>query len=308
MMNRLIKHAMRIKVLGIVCFLTVAVGFSLTANAQFGGLLDTITKKDTKSGKKDKTADLVSGALGFGKTLLSEQTEAEEIAAGDAVTAMYLGSAPLVADNKVQRYVNAIGKRVASKSGRPDLPWSFGVIETESINAFAAPGGKVLITKGLFQMLDTEDELAWVLGHEVAHVDREHHWKLIKRQKLIGQGADLAATQVDTGSALGEAAFDMVKDFLKKMISSGIDRGGEYEADVDGVYLSTAAGYDSTAGLAVLDKLSEAAGGSGDVSFLYQTHPTAEDRTNHIAENFSEDMEQYATPSKYADRIAKYNR
>ena len=307
-MNRLIKRAMRIKVLGIVCFLTVAVGFSLTANAQFGGLLDTITKKDTKSGKKDKTADLVSGALGFGKTLLSEQTEAEEIAAGDAVTAMYLGSAPLVADNKVQRYVNAIGKRVASKSGRPDLPWSFGVIETESINAFAAPGGKVLITKGLFQMLDTEDELAWVLGHEVAHVDREHHWKLIKRQKLIGQGADLAATQVDTGSALGEAAFDMVKDFLRKMISSGIDRGGEYEADVDGVYLSTAAGYDSTAGLAVLDKLSEAAGGSGDVSFLYQTHPTAEDRTNHIAENFSEDMEQYATPSKYADRIAKYNR
>lgn len=308
MMNRLIKHAMRIKVLGIVCFLTVAVGFSLTANAQFGGLLDSITKKDTQSGKKDKTADLVSGALGFGKTLLSEQTEAEEIAAGDAVTAMYLGSAPLVADNKVQRYVNAIGKRVASKSNRPDLPWSFGVIETESINAFAAPGGKVLITKGLFQMLDTEDELAWVLGHEVAHVDREHHWKLIKRQKLIGQGADLAATQVDTGSALGEAAFDMVKDFLKKMISSGIDRGGEYEADVDGVYLSTAAGYDSTAGLAVLDKLSEAAGGSGDVSFLYQTHPTAEDRTNHIAENFSEDMEQYATPSKYADRIAKYNR
>ena len=307
-MNRLIKHAMRIKVLGIVCFLTVAVGFSLTANAQFGGLLDSITKKDTQSGKKDKTADLVSGALGFGKTLLSEQTEAEEIAAGDAVTAMYLGSAPLVADNKVQRYVNAIGKRVASKSNRPDLPWSFGVIETESINAFAAPGGKVLITKGLFQMLDTEDELAWVLGHEVAHVDREHHWKLIKRQKLIGQGADLAATQVDTGSALGEAAFDMVKDFLKKMISSGIDRGGEYEADVDGVYLSTAAGYDSTAGLAVLDKLSEAAGGSGDVSFLYQTHPTAEDRTNHIAENFSEDMEQYATPSKYADRIAKYNR
>ena len=94
----------------------------------------------------------------------------EEIALGRNITGSLLGAAPLVKDDALQQYVNKVGRWVASQSERADLPWKFGVIESADINAFAAPGGYVLITKGLYQKLTNEAQLAGVLGHEIAHV------------------------------------------------------------------------------------------------------------------------------------------
>ena len=91
------------------------------------------------------------------------QNSDEEFAAGRQIAGNLLGAAPLVINQRLQEYVNKVGLWIAMQSERPDVSWRFGVIETDSINAFATPGGYVLITKGLYKLLQTEEELAGVL-------------------------------------------------------------------------------------------------------------------------------------------------
>ena len=111
------------------------------------------------------------------------QTKSER-EAGEEIVAVYLGAAPLTQNSNLNRYVSLVGTRVASKSDRSALTWTFGVLASDSVNAFSAPGGYILVTEGLLRMLETEDELAAVLAHEVAHVVRQHHhWKIIQKQQ-----------------------------------------------------------------------------------------------------------------------------
>ena len=97
-----------------------------------------------------------------------------------------------------------------------------------------------------------------------------------------------------------------MSDFFKQMINSGIDKGGEYEADSDGVVLAANAGYDSTAMLGVLEKLANASESGDDVSFLFQTHPSAEDRVNNVVVAFTSELEDAAVLSKNSGRIKNY--
>ncbi len=92
---------------------------------------------------------------GLKKTLsdLREPTQAEEIEIGDGVAQTLLGARPLLDDPDMQRYVNAVGTWVAQQSERPDLPWHFGVNDSDHINAFAAPGGYIIVTKGMMKQL-----------------------------------------------------------------------------------------------------------------------------------------------------------
>lgn len=304
-MNSLVKN-----VGGSICALLFMVAEPHSV-AQLGDLTKQIPlAKPDKQEEEDKGGDTtmanIGGAISLASTATASQSVEEEIAAGDAVAAMYLGASPLLKNKKAQSYVNAIGKRIASKSSRPDLPWSFGILDTPSINAFAAPGGKIMVTAGLFDLLDTEDELAAVLGHEVAHVARKHHWELIKQQKMISGATDLVATNTGSDNALADATLKAMSGFFKKMINSGIDKGGEYEADSDGVVLAANAGYDSTAILGVLEKLANASASGNDVSFLFQTHPSAEDRVNNVVLAFTPELEVAAVSSKHSNRIRQY--
>ena len=292
----------------------MALTFSVVAPssvAQFGELtkqnpLAKPAKQEEDDKDSDKTATNIGGAVGLVSTATSSQSVEDEIAAGDAVAAMYLGASPLLDNALAQSYVNAVGNRLTTKSSRPDIPWSFGILDTPSINAFAIPGGKVLITAGLFDLLETEDELAAVLAHEIAHVAREHHWELIKQQKLVAGATDLVAANTESDSALANAAYDAMSGIFKKMVNSGIDKGGEYEADSDAVLLSANAGYDSTALIGVLEKIAGASGGGDDVNFLFQTHPTVEDRVNSVVVGFTPELEDAAVPSHNSARISAY--
>ena len=109
------------------------------------------------------------------RTATTSLDEPEEIAVGREVAGRTLGAAPLVADPELQAYVNRVGRWIAMQTERPDLPWHFGVLDTASVNAFAAPGGYVLVTRGLYEMLDSESQLAGVLGGGVA-VNRGGAW------------------------------------------------------------------------------------------------------------------------------------
>src|SRR5690606_41922136 len=125
-----------------------------------------------------------SKILDFGKRAAEaseEISEAEEIEHGEGIDAQLLGAAPTVNDPGLQRYVNRVGLWLALQSERPNLPWRFGVMDSDDVNAFALPGGIVLITRGLYERLRDESELAGVLGHEISHVVAKDQVKAIKK-------------------------------------------------------------------------------------------------------------------------------
>lgn len=203
---------------------------------------------------------------------------AAEISLGHGIAEQILGSVQLVRDPALQRYVSQVGQIVAQSGERSSLPWIFGVIDTPSLNAFALPGGVILISRGLFEHLESEDELAAVLAHEVAHVQRKHHYRVVKRQQAI---ADVSAmVRQDNVPAAGLLDAAMKRSTL--IVARGLDKGAEYEADRDGMVLAARAGYDSTALLSVLEKL-HLVSGQGDGSLLFSTHPSPSDRIAQLA-------------------------
>ncbi len=205
-------------------------------------------------------------------------SEQEEIAIGRQIAGNLLGASPLVKDAKLQQYVNMVGRWVASQSERPDLPWHFGVIDSNDVNAFAAPGGYVFVTLGLYRMLQSEADLAGVLAHEVGHVIRKHHLKILQQSKLLEAGSNALTSSVGNN------------DVAQKLIGSGaeimsrsLDKDAEFEADRIGVVLATRAGYDSYGLPSVLQQIGHIAKDEGSVALLFKTHPLPDARLDKLS-------------------------
>ena len=199
--------------------------------------------------------------------------ESEEIAIGRQIAGNLLGAAPLVKDAKLQKYVNQVGEWVASQSERPDLSWHFGVIQSEDVNAFAAPGGYIFVTLGLYRLLQNEADLAGVLGHEIGHVIRKHHLKLLQQSKLVDFGGKALAKQVGGN--------DKVQQLIgsgAEIVARGLDKDAEFEADRIGVVLATRAGYDAYGLPGVLQQIGHISTDEGSVALLFKTHPLPDDR------------------------------
>ncbi len=211
---------------------------------------------------------------------LKKPSQEDEIKLGREIAGNLLGAAPLVKDEALQKYVNQVGRWVATQSERPDLPWHFGVIESNDINAFAAPGGYVMITKGLYRKLTSEADLAGVLGHEIGHVIKKHQLKLIQKQQLLSLGAGLL------GGSLGKD-----NSTVQKLIGSGaeicarsLDKDAEFEADRIGVVLAGRAGYDPYGLPSVLQEIGHSSKDDGSVALLFKTHPHPDDRLARLGD------------------------
>jgi predicted Zn-dependent protease len=205
---------------------------------------------------------------------MGSYSEAEEIAIGREIAGNLLGAAPLVKDKQLQKYVNNVGRWVASQSERPDLAWHFGVIESEDINAFAAPGGYVFVTRGLYRLLGNEAELAGVLAHEIGHVIRKHHLKILQQSQLVDLGSKLLAKQVG-----GDEKIHSLIGSGAEIVSRSLDKNAEFEADRIAVVLAARAGYDAFGLPEILQEIGHsAAGDSGSVALLFKTHPHPDER------------------------------
>jgi beta-barrel assembly-enhancing protease len=198
----------------------------------------------------------------------------EEIALGREITGNLLGAAPLVKDEALQKYVNSVGRWVASQSERPDLPWHFGIIESEDLNAFAAPGGYVMVTKGLYRKMNNEAQLAGVLGHEIGHVVAKHQLKVLQKQQLLNFGASLLSTKLGKDNKI-----------INKAIGSGaeisarsLDKDAEFEADRLGLSYATRAGYEPFGLTDVLQIMGQTDKNDSSVALLFKTHPLPDDR------------------------------
>jgi predicted Zn-dependent protease len=177
----------------------------------------------------------------------------------------------------LQKYVNRIGRWVATQSERPDLPWHFGVIQSEDVNAFAAPGGYIFITLGLYRTFQSEADLAGVLGHEVGHVIRQHHLKILQQSKWVEAGSKAISKQVG-----GNDKVQQIIGSGAEIVARGLDKDAEFEADRIGVVLATRAGYDAYGLPTVLQLIGHAAKDDDRVALLFKTHPLPEDRLNKL--------------------------
>jgi predicted Zn-dependent protease len=204
-------------------------------------------------------------------------SQEEEIVIGRQIAGNLLGTAPLVKDNRLQTYVNNVGRWVAIQSERSDLPWHFGVIESDDINAFAAPGGYIFVTRGLYKQLSNEAALAGVLAHEIAHVVRQHHLKILQQSQLVDLGGKLVAQEVG-----GNDQAQKVIGSGAEIVARSLDKNAEFEADRMAVVLATRAGYDPYSFVEVLQQIGHVAQDDGSVALLFKTHPLPADRLDKL--------------------------
>lgn len=211
-------------------------------------------------------------------TAVAGVSEQDEQTMGREIAGRMLGAAPLVNDAALQAYVNRVGRWIAQQSERPDLPWRFAVIDTASINAFAAPGGYVMLTRGLYEILDNEAELAGVLAHEIGHIVKRHHVTVLQKSAALSAGSQIA--QRDNRSAV----INNMIGTGAEVFARGLDKSAEYEADAVGVVLAARAGYNPFGLVDVLHKLAARGAGDNSMALLFKTHPLPGDRLTQLGE------------------------
>lgn len=247
----------------LLVLLSGAVLISAPAAAQFGALNGIINK--AQSAQK----------IGEGLRKISEP---EEIKIGGELAAMLLGAAPLIADQAKQRYLNTLGRWLALHSERPGLPWKFGIIDSDDFNAFSAPGGYVLVTRGLFDRMRSEAELAGVLAHEIGHVARKHHLAALQKSLRNQSLSEMRSYfSISTGSSIGDRFSAALLSAGKDLYARGLDQDDEFEADRVGVVIAARSGY-SPWGLAGVLQTLTATTDESKYGLHNRTHPLPLDR------------------------------
>ena len=217
--------------------------------------------------------------------------EAQEIEIGRQLAAVLLGSKPLHPNMALQRYVNRLGRWISLHSSRPQLPWSFGVLDDPGFNAFAAPGGYIFVTKGLVDRMD-EAELAGILAHEITHVVDRHHLNALRTKARAGLVTQLLASQLKNNVS-GAVSAQMLA-LGRNLYSSGLDQGDEFDADRNGVALATRAGFDPYGLASVLQQLRTAVPEDPLFSLSLSTHPPAQQRLDQLAGAMGTRLDAYS--------------
>ncbi len=223
---------------------------------------------------------------------IANMSEPDEIALGRRLAGGVLSQYKPVPNDNLQRYLNKVGLWVALQSSRPTLPWRFVASESKSINAYAVPGGIIIVTQGMLHMLNNEAELGCVLGHEVGHVTRKHHLTVLAdsltQKGWIDGVTEVAGDEVGRKSFGGQIVVGAVKapfqELLNKYMSLSLDRAAETEADQDGVVLAAKAGYDPGVCLAFMQRLAstKSQAQASLMESLSKTHPPAQSRAEDI--------------------------
>lgn len=227
----------------------------------------------------------------------SEQEQAaEELALGPQIAGRVLGARPLWSDAEAQKRVNVIGRWVASQTSRPDLPWTFGVIDTSEVNAFAAPGGYILVTRGLYEILTSDAEVAAVLAHEISHAVERDHYNVIRKQEMTTVGKDAVAGEVNVGTGVAENyARQYVEQHGATILLTSLDRDAEFRSDKAAEIYLARAGMNPMVLYAVLQKMTALGAQSASLAALYKTHPPLDARLDRIDERGYEKLQAYVT-------------
>ena len=236
-----------------------------TVPLQLAGLLDKLLDPESKESK------MLSGAvslLGSASEIdyKSERTIGESL----ALEGFRRYGMP-VKDETLQEYVNLVGNAVARNSGRPNIPYNFVVVDSPLQNAFSCPGGIIFVSSGLLKTIQSEDQLAGILAHEVAHVGHKHALKSIQRAQFFnGVGKITSATME---GKKGKEFENMIGGLQDTLFDKGLDQNMEFEADTSAMDTAYRTGYDPNGLVQVLKELKRIQSKSTQKGSWFSTHP-----------------------------------
>lgn len=208
-------------------------------------------------------------------------TEEQEVELGREVSDKIRLRYGVVQSAEVHKYVTLVGTLLVQAGPRPNLPWTFIVLDTDAVNAFAAPGGFVHITKGALAQLQSEAELAGVLAHELTHVTEKHTLAAIKKAKTT----DLAVTASGKGGGFTEAFIDKVKE----AVINGFGQKEELEADAKGIALANKVGYAPNGLPNFLKALTARNKNSTEQKGLFASHPAMDERLKKLQDTITKE-------------------
>jgi predicted Zn-dependent protease len=220
-----------------------------------------------------------------GQNQLMLVSESQEIEMGRQYDQQVVASIGLYPDSAWQRYIQQLGSQIAAEGERPQLPWTFRVVDDPAVNAFALPGGFIYVTRGLLAHMNSEAELASVVGHEIGHVTARHTVSQMSSQQLAGLGlaiGSIVSSEFERYAGLANTALGVL--FLK------YSRDDESEADDLGLRYMRRANFDPRAMpevFVLLERVSESQGGGGRLPEWLATHPNPENRRADIAEQIA---------------------
>lgn len=260
-----------------------------------------------KISEKDRAA--IVGTSQALRSTFADITDEEEYYIGRAVSALILSRYKTVDDDAFTRYLNLVGMAVVYNSDRPETygGYHFTVLDSDEVNAMAAPGGFVFVTKGLVRRCGDEETLAAILAHEVGHVAARHGLQSIKKSRLVdafGVIGSTAASQLNSEeltklTGLFEGALG---DVLETLVGRGYDRKYEFEADELSVKFIAQTGYNPAGLAAFLTNLGRDKP-SGPVAGWFKTHPSPADRLTRVR---AEIAALASMPAKLDIRTARF--
>lgn len=249
----------------------------LCAGQASAGLFDSI----------QKGFDMISTTSDATQKAARPISDEEEYYLGRAVAARILQTYPLMKEGKLTEYVNTIGSVLALHSEKPYTygGYHFAILDSDEMNAFACPGGTILITKGMLMSAATEDELAAILAHEIAHINHRDGIASIKKSRwteatvIIGSKAaqNYGPQELSQLTGIFEGSVD---DIVKTLVVRGYGKSQEYDADKAALTYLSGSGYDPEALKDVLGRM--VSSGKGSEGGIMKTHPGTTDRIDNI--------------------------
>jgi predicted Zn-dependent protease len=224
-------------------------------------------------------------------------TPAEEQSLGAIVSEKMRERYGVVQDANIHRYVALVAGTLTALSTRSNVPWTFYVLDTDAVNAFAAPGGFVHITRGALALIQDEAELAGVLAHEIIHVTEQHTIRAMQKSKAVQMGAN--ETLSGNAALLNKVADDIYLDVIEK----GFGRAEENESDEKGVAMANAVGYSPQGLRNFLVRLQERNKDSKEKRGLFASHPAMKERLDRLTKQITE--KKLTASATLADRYKK---
>jgi predicted Zn-dependent protease len=226
----------------------------------------------------------------------------EEVRFGREVAARMIGRFGLYHNDAITRYITLVGLSLAQNSSRPELAYHFAVLNTSEINAYAAPGGFVFVTKGALEQARDEAELAGVLAHEMTHINGKHVVKELDIRAAEGSAASGLARLIGGSTDAARLAFNQAVDkAMDMLLATGYKREDEVQADTGAVALCALSGYDPSGLVRYFERVGAARGKTTEV--LDKTHPAYDARIALIRDVMGgEGIE----PAKYRTNKARF--
>lgn len=259
----------------------------------------------------ERLSSITASVMSIGKAA-RPLSDDEEYYVGRAVAANLVGTYPLLRNSRLTDYLNQIGQTIVLHTEKPATfgGYHFAVLDSGEINAFACPGGIILITRGMVSSMQSEDELAAVLAHEIAHIIHRDGISAIKSSRwseallVVGSSAAKEFGPKDTAKlvSLFEGSID---DVVKTLVVNGYGRDQEKAADAAALGYLAAAGYDPQGLTGYLKRLEQA--GQGSKGGMLTTHPGTDERLENVAQADVPTVDTASVPRR-AKRFADLTR